>query len=238
MFSDHRFSTVKYWLTNCLAAVAICSAMITSSFGDELILDESLTSFQPVGDFSVSGCLLPIEPEAEGLLNEKGEISTGELYKYFKSKGIDSVNELIFCVDVDPTVERTDYSLQSIVLNIQDVETFEDIERYTLGENSLMLPAYEASVMKPEAQLAIRLPYDFMQRYNANSTERIKLDFALAGEHSKSSFKIGVLPESRSSFPASRFLFLTAFAGFWFVVFVVLFRATNPRTTSDMASAA
>lgn len=202
---------------------------------DELILDETLTNIHSLGDFNVSPCLLPVEPEADGLLNENGEITAGELYSYFDSKGMNSVEEIVFCVDVDPTIKRADCSIESIVLSI------EDVEKYTIGENSLMLPAYEASAMKPEAQLAISLGYDFMKRFNANSTERIRLDFDISGAHSKSSFTIGVLPESRTSFPdASRFFFLFVFACFWGVVFVVLYRATNPRaaTTTDIASAA
>ena len=234
MISDQRISNVKTTLSRLLAIFVWAGLFAVAAPADELILDESLTNFQAVGDFDVSSCNLPVEQEAEGLLDENGEISTGKLYSYFQSKGMDSVNEIVFCVDVDPSGARVDYSLEDIVLSI------EDFGRYTLGENSLMLPAYEASTMKPEAQLAIKLGYDFMQRFDANSTERIKLDFALAGgeERSKTGFTIGVLPETRSSFPVSRFLFLTAFACFWFVVFVVLFRATNPRGTADIASAA
>ena len=206
--------------------------LVTAPRADELILDESLTGIHDVGDFGVSSCILPVEPEAEGLLNEHGEISAGKLWGYFDSKGITSVNELIFCVDVDPTAGRNDYKLDSIVLSIGDIK---ESRIYELGENSLKLPAYEASVMKPEAQLAIKLDYDFMKKFNQNSTERIKIDFAGAD---KSSFKIGVVPQTGSGFDVSRFLFLTAFAGFWFVVFVVLFRATSPRDATDIASAA
>ena len=226
MILHHRLFTAFFLITAAWFGPVVCT-----SHADELVLDESLTSFQSVGDFDVASCNLPVEPEDDGLLNENGEITAGKLYSYFKSKGMESVNEIVFCFDVDPTIERADYSLESIVLSI------EDIEKYTLGENSLKLPAYEASTLKPEAQLAIKLGYDFMKRYNENSTERIKLDYAVAGAHAKPTFKIGVLPESRSSFPASRFFFLTAFAGFWFVVFMVLFRATNPRSATDMVSA-
>ena len=233
MISDLRTSIVNFIPSRILALIICVGFLAGSAPADELILDESLTKFHTVGDFDVCACNLPIEPGAAGLLNENGEISTGALYTYFKDHGMDSVNEIVFCVDVDPALERVDYSLESIVLSI------EDFGSYTLGENSLMLPAYESSKMKPEAQLAIKLGYDFMKQFNADSTERIKLDFALAGDkQSKTGFTIGVLPETRSSFPVSRFMFLTAFAGFWFVVFVVLFRATNPRAAADMASAA
>ena len=231
MFLHLRVSIVNSSWNLFLALLFCCGVFASATSADELILDESLTNFQSVGDFDVSACHLPVEPEADGLLTN-GEITAGQLYTYFKNKGMDSVNEIVFCVDVDPAVQgRTDYALESLELSI------EDIEKYTLGENSLMLPAYEASTMKPEAQLSIKLGYDFMQRFNADSEERIKFDFAVAGQQSKSMFKIGVLPESQSSFDSSRFLFLSAFVGFWLVVFFVLFRATNPKTTTDMASA-
>ena len=234
MFLHLRVSIVNSsW--NCVLALLLCFGFFVSeNSADQLILDESLVNYQSVGDFDVVSCILPVEPELDGLLDENGEISAGDLYRYFDRKGMESVNEIVFCVDVDPTIGgRTDYSLESLVLSI------EDIEKYTLGENSLMLPAYEASTMKPEAQLSIKLDYDFMKRFNENSKERIKFDFAVAGQQSKSMFKIGVLPESQSNFDfSSRFLFLSAFVGFWLVVFFVLFRATNPKTTTDMASPA
>lgn len=226
---DLRFAIVKDCLFVCLSALIFLGPLAAALKADELILDESMTEFHEVGDFDVSTCIIPVKPEADGLLNENGEISTGKLYKYFKSKGITSVHELVFCVDVDPAIKRTDYFLNSIVLSIEDSGS------YTLGENSLKLPAYEASALKPEAQLAVKLEYDFMQVYNENSTQRIKLDI---GGVDKSSFKIGVVPQTSSSFPVSRFLFLTAFAGFWLIVFVVLFRATTPRSPTDMASPA
>lgn len=192
---------------------------------DELILDESLTDVQSVGDFDVWSCKSAVQTDDSGLLDEAGEITTGQLYAFFKKQGITSVDEITLSLDVDPDALRADYALDSIELSIENM-------KYSLGENSLKLPAYEMSSLKPEGQISVKLGYDFMQKFNETSTEKLKFDFAMTDGTDSSILKIAVMPQHAATFSASRLLLLTGFAGFWVAVFFLLFRATAPKAES------
>ncbi len=217
-------------LVRGVAFVLLALFSVGTLKADELILDESLSGFQTVGDFDVSSCATPVAMDQSGLLNEDGEITTGQLYAFYKKQGINSVNEIVLSLDVDPNMVPADYDLDSMEFSIEDL-------KYTLGGNSLRLPAYESSAMKPEAQIAIKLNYDFMQKFNEFSTEKIKFS-AVDGKQEKVPLKVGVTPQHASTFSATRMILLTAFAGFWVFVFMVLFRTTAKSSKPAKARSA
>jgi hypothetical protein len=199
-----------------------------SANADELILDESLTSVQSVGDFDVWSCKSAIQRDDSGLLDSAGEITTGQLYAFFKKQGIRSVDHITLSLDVDPAALRADYALDSIELSIENM-------KYSLGANSLKLPAYEMSALKPEGQISVKLGYDFMQQFNEESTEKLKFDFAMsrgAESADASILSIAVMPQNATSFSFARLFLLIGFSGFWVAVFLLLFRATAPKADS------
>lgn len=218
-----------YALLRCaLILMLVVGVALDSAESDELILDESLTDVHSIGDFDVWSCKSAIPRDDSGLLDEAGEITTGQLYTFFKKQGMTSVDQITFSLDIDPNALRVDYALDSIELSIEDM-------RYSLGANSLKLPAYEISSLKPEGQISIKLGYDFMQHFNEQSSEKLKFHFAMtSGAESTDSsiLKIAVVPQHVASFSASRFLLLIAFAGFWVAVFFLLFRVTAPKAES------
>lgn len=233
-FADlHQLVVTSYqWAIICLIILApsLCQA-------DELILDESFTETQTVGDFDISTYNAPVKLDESGLLDENGVISAGKLYSFFKSQGIDSVDRLNFAFDLAPSIDRSDYQLNSFQLEIEDLKMESGRHLFSLGDqNRLIMPSYEASNLKPEAQIAIQLDYDFMKQFNKNSTEKIKIYYTVDGEKMAVPARIGVLSKGESYSPA-RMFFLLAFAGFWAIVFMVLFRVTTPKPHSAASPA-
>lgn len=198
-----------------------------SVYADEVILDESLTEMQKVGDFDVSTFMSPIDLAQQGLLTDGGEIDAGQLYRYFKSCGLNSVYELNLCLDINSEIQADDnLNLSAIEFRIEDLNSDAD-QIYRLGDNILKLPGYEASDMKPEAGITIKLDYDFMQQFDEYSTEKLK--FTVDGKEIKS-IPVSVAFLARQNyFSLSRLVFVVAFAAFWIFVFMVLFRMTLPR---------
>ncbi|MEM9412876.1 MAG: hypothetical protein AAGA30_17325 [Planctomycetota bacterium] len=205
-------------------------------FGDELILDESLTSSRTLGDFNIATCMCPVEIAHEGLFDTNGEITAGQLYTLFKKQGLESVEELKLCLDLAPEGIRADYNLSAIELRIEDLSSTSEFQSFSLGDNQLLIPGYEASNIKPEAQISIKLDYDFMKQFNESSTEKISFNYSVDGETTSLPMTIGVLSEPNSYSPARAF-FLVSFIGFWIVVFFVLFRVTSPRSENAVYSA-
>lgn len=192
---------------------------------DEVVLDESLTEIQTVGDFDVLTFVSPVDINERGLLTDEGEIEVGKLVAFFRSRGIESVYELNLCLDVDTGIRR-DQQLNSIELIIGDKESRSN-QVYRLGDNILKLPGYEASDFKPEAGLNIKLDFDLMQEFDENSTETIKV--TVDGESGASlPVRVAYLAQA-DYFSISRLTFVLAFATFWVLVFLVLFRVTVPR---------
>ena len=233
------FTDLPKLVTKPFVWFAVCMIMTVSSagFADELILDESLSDTQTVGDFDVSTYSAPVELDESGLLDENGVISAGKLYSFFKNQGIESMYQLNFAFDLPASDKRSDYQLNSINLEIENLTSASESKLFTLGDqNSLIMPSYEASNLKPEAQIGIQLGYDFMKQFNENSTEKIKLNYTVDDETAALPVRIGVLSKGEVYSP-SRMFFLLAFAGFWAVVFMVLFRVTTPKAQNHAYTA-
>lgn len=206
---------------------------------DEVILEESNNVLIRSGDFECRPCMEQVDSGlriVEGLGNNSGEITAGELYRFFKSHGMDSVDRLVLCVDLEGNPLRTDVGFDDFVLTIEDpYQSGEPIRSFSLdrgGDNSLIVPGYETSLLKPEAQLEIPLGYDFMQRFSENSEEVVKLNLQYAG-NLQSDVPLAVyFPAERTLrwFSIPRLLLVVSFAIFWAAIFWVLVRFTLPRT--------
>ena len=216
-----------------LFVVANLAALVGA---DEVILDDRTIAPTSLGDFYCEPCF----ESTPSFDLSRGEITAGELWQYFKDQGINTLDHLIFSVDVIPQeTDAKDFKLDQVVLTIQDpddpnaVITNMSLDRG--GDNLLVLPGQDVTSYKPEAQMQINLGYDFMKQFRPDSTEIVKLNIA-AKDGTPIYAKIGIIGQP-NYFP--KFLFLVGFVIFWIVVFAVLCRFTLPenRTKQGAASA-
>jgi hypothetical protein len=203
--------------------------MAVAAVGDEIIIDnqgESQISFP--GDFRCSSCPTQIN-SAMVLLDQasSGEISAGALWRSLHSQGVDSLDHLTLYLDVEQLDGQSAFDLQSVELKIEDPRgEGELLANFSLGDNSIIVPGFETSSFRPEAKLEIALGYDFMERFSADSQEKIKLDFS-SDSQIASNVKFSIEGSEDSAFSSWNYWLLTAFVGFWIVVFFVLNRITK-----------
>ncbi len=226
---------IRYLLV--LASV-VCASFSVSSIADEVILDDQKFEDIFVGDFSCSpgqyrsGDMFKINPGKQG-------INTGELWTYFKSRGINRMDRLIICMDIDPARETADVDVQQVELTIKDPFGGSTLTSYSLDrdrDNSLIVPAYEASYYRPEAMMKINLGFDFMERFSESSTQEIFFDVKMDEQGTaNSSFYITSTDDSLVALPS--ILVLGLFVAFWVAVFAILFLLTNPAARSKSKNA-
>jgi hypothetical protein len=203
---------------------------------DEFIIDDQATgSSFSLGDFNCSPCPEQVT-RALGIFDHKnsGEVSAGQLWKFFHEQGVDSLDRLTLCLDVDQMDSQFTFELQSINLQIQDpLNRSKMLTNVSLGNNNILVPGNKTSSFKPEAKLEFNLGYDFMERFSADSTEIIKLDFSSNSEFETSPPRFSI-EGNGNVFNRFNVVLLIGFAGFWLLVFFVLNRVTKPL--ADAAS--
>ncbi len=195
---------------------------------DEVIVTGShQTDGITVGDFDCTGCASGTT-NAFSLLAEstEGQVTAGELWKFFRRQGITSVDHLTICLDITPTADATNFGLTDVQLMIED-QNGSVLTSAALGENSLVVPEYEISEFKPEAQLKVALGYDFMKRFSADSNERILLNYSTANSASAPA-QFSVQGENSLLAKSFNYSLLFGFITFWVMVFVLLTRVTRP----------
>jgi hypothetical protein len=235
---------VLSWLVIVALLTALCLFEVSSSSADEVVINESSDSGLSIGDFSCSPVRERVDSAFElfqsqtGLANQNGEVTVdvGELYAFFKSQGITSLDRLVLYVDVSPTQKNADFGLQNMQLSIEDSSQSQVITSFSFRDNNLMVPSYETSARKPEARLEIQLPFDFMTKFSESSTEKLKLNLLVDEKVGSMPFSLTLRGSQSTSFSFSRFFLLLAFAVFWVVVFWVLFRFTVPRTSTNQGN--
>lgn len=197
--------------------------------GDEIVIDNQGDSQISLGDFQCSSCPTQVNSVMDLLSqSQSGEVSAGELWQFFHSQGIDSLDQLTFCLDVDQLDGQSAFDLQSVQLKIEDPRSQgELLTDVSLGNNSIIVPGFETSSFRPEAKLKIDLGYDFMQRFTADSQEKIKLDFSSSNSQLASNVKFSIEGRDSNVFSSWNYWLLAAFIGFWIVVFFFLNRVTK-----------
>lgn len=228
---------VLFLFLSCFVFAA--ASFSTTLSADVVIVEESNNVLTRGGDFECRPCMEQVNSGlsiVEGLGTNSGEVTAGELYRFFKSQGMDSVDRLVLCVDLKGNPLRSDISFDDLVLTIEDPFKSASVRNsFSLdknGDNSLIVPGYETSSMKPEAQLEIPLGYDFMERFSENSEEVVKLNLQYAG-NLQSDIPLAVyFPAERTLrwFSLPRLTLVVSFAVFWAAIFWVLVRFTLPRT--------
>ncbi len=214
--------------------LALCSTLLIGQTGgqllsDEIVIDNQGNSQISLGDFQCSSCPTQVN-SAMGILNraQSGEVSAGELWQFFHNQGVNSLDQLTLCLDVDQLDGQAAFDLQSFELRIEDPSIQgELLTNVSLGNNTIIVPGFETSSFRPEAKLQIALGYDFMQRFTAASQEKIKLDFSSSNGDLTSNVKFSIEGNDNGGFSSWHYWLLAAFVGFWLVVFFVLNRVTK-----------
>jgi hypothetical protein len=70
-----------------------------SSNADEYVINSETSKTQVVGDFACSTCPGPSKSALE-LIQDGGEVTAGEVWQFYHGQGIDSLEQLTLCLDV------------------------------------------------------------------------------------------------------------------------------------------
>ena len=209
-----------------IALVAFLASGFASA--DEIVIGDGTDSSFSLGGFECSSCPNELN-RGVGIFSQdnSGQVSAGELWQYFSDQGIDTLDRLTICLDIEHLENNANFGLSSIEFKIEDpLRQGALLTDVSLGDNTLIVPADETSEFKPEAKLEIILGYDFMERFSAASQEKIQLDFSSdSGLASNAQFSVGA---SEYAFSRFNLLMLISFAAFWAIVFFVLNRVTKP----------
>ena len=200
----------------------------TAVVGDEVVIDRKAPSKVSVGDFDCSKCPNPAKNIFSLIKDSDGDLTAGQLWQFFDSQGVSSVEHLVLCLDVQATDGSTEFGINSVDLTIEDpAQLGMLLTNVSLGDNSLVFPNHDISSFKPEAKLEFALGYDFMERFSADSTAKISLDVSSR----ESSAQPVVSVQGGGSFFGQKFNFylLVVFAVFWSAVFLMLNRFTKPQ---------
>lgn len=202
------------------------------AFADEIVIAEGNANEQTmIGDFVCSPCLVKIGAASYCMSSDAGagvELSAGELWRFFKEQGMDSVNNLEFFVDIDKISEQSKFGLAGFNVQIEAPSSgsqSEYLTDMTMGENSLVVPGYETSSLKPEAKISFDLGYDFMEQFSSTSTEKVVFNFTSNDASVAPTF---MLASNKSIFSSGHLGLLFGFIVFWGLVFMGVNKFVKP----------
>ncbi|MCP4479995.1 MAG: hypothetical protein GY818_18080 [Planctomycetaceae bacterium] len=203
-----------------------------SSSADEYVINSETSETHVVGDFACSTCPGPSKSALE-LIQDGGEVTAGEVWQFYHGQGIDSLEQLTLCLDVQHGDRTGTAGIRSLKLTIEDPESVElFLTDVSLGEHSLTIPNYEIAAFKPEAYLELELGYDFMKRFNADSQEKVSVKVSTEDGSQLSVMVIG----QNNLFTANLDpISLGLFAIFWVLVFLALYNLTQPANKRPQA---
>lgn len=192
---------------------------------DEVVIDDSSTNGEiQLGDYNCT----PYRVGASSNFPMADQsITAGELWSFFDEQGLDSVESIVICVDIDRLPADQQLGLNTMDLLIEEPTENRSLCSYTMGGNSLVLPGGFTKSHSAEFRFEVDLGYDFMQKYSRSSTEKVKLNVAL-DDQVEGSYPAFFIEGNRSLFSLPNFLLLGCFGFFWVVVFWVLKRMTLP----------
>lgn len=200
---------------------------------DQIVVPESTDETVRVGSIECSACL-DKAPSAMDVLTgqSNGEVTAGDLWKFFRAQGVTSMDQLTLCLDCDPADLDGPTGLEAIDISAFELKIEDPSNRdvlltdVNLGSNTLVLNNSAFDSTRPEARLAVSLGYDFMERFSADSREKVSMNIA---SESSSGFLPRISIESGSTmFSNSNMVTLFAFVAFWTVVFTVVNIVTKP----------
>ena len=197
-----------------------------SCIADEVVLDDSRSNGEiQLGDYN---CTPYRVGASSNFPMPEDSITAGELWTFFEEQGLDSVESIVICVDIDRLPADQQLGLKSLDLLIEEPTDNLAHCSYTLGGNSLVFPGGNTKPHSAECRFRVELGYDFMQKYSSSSTEKVQLNVGLDEQYSGSSPAF-FIEGNRSMFTLPNFLLLGCFGLFWVAVFWGLKRATLPK---------
>ncbi len=214
---------------------------IVPANADEVILERSKSEPHIIGDFTLS---TPTSPNLHSVSlhcvgcdeDQTGvySISAGEIWTFFKQQGIESADRLTLLIDVDRSRIVSDPQLNSVNIRLQDNNRIVNLA--SLGENNrFVIKSSDVIRFKPEVQLEIGLGFDFMQRFSADSQERIILTSNVQGLIDPESARI-TIQGKRRAYNLPNIFSLVAFVVFWGILFLMLRRSTRRKEILQPAS--
>lgn len=221
---------------HALAFLLVALFAVSTIQADEVIIEEggSLGKVE-CGDYFCSPCVSKLGG-AYVIRNENDgqiiEMTAGELWQYFDRQGFRSVNKLSLFLDLDRLSSDTEYNLSKLNVQIQSpAGTL--LTDANLGSDGLIVPGYETSSSRPEAQLSFNLGYDFMELFSSESTELVRVSI----ESPASGSPTFLLTADDNVFGRTNLGNLFFFVMFWGIVFLVVLRWMKPVRSQAPAKA-
>lgn len=162
-------------------------------------------------------------------------ITAGDLWSFFQRQGLEKVESIVLFLDVNKFDDPESITIKSIEFRIEPANPTLPVTTSALSEsNLLVIPGYDSLSSLPEARLEIPLEFDFMQRFSAESRDRVFLKIAYDAPvgHAPNFFIAG--QQNWITLPS--FTLLLGFVAFWGILFFALARLTlksTPATASD-----
>ncbi len=162
-------------------------------------------------------------------------ITAGDLWSFFQRQGLEKVESIVLFLDVNKFDDPESITIKSIEFRIEPANPTLPVTTSALSEsNLLVIPGYDSLSSLPEARLEIPLEFDFMQRFSADSRDRVFLKIAYDAPvgHAPNFFIAG--QQNWITLPS--FTLLLGFVAFWGILFFALARLTlksTPATASD-----
>ena len=174
------------------------------------------------------GKILPLLHSGE-LGQADQSITAGELWSFFQRQGLEKVESIILFLDVNKFEDPASITIKSIEFRIEPTNAMLPVTTSTLSENNrLVIPGYDSLSNLPEARLEIPLEFDFMQRFSADSRDRVFLKIAYDAPVGNAPNFFVAGQQNLISLPS--FTLLAGFIAFWGVVFYALARMTLKST--------
>ena len=217
-------------------AVAFSLIGLTAS-ADQVIVDrDPEMSVSLSDDVECSACDGGLTQSAIEILTSEagGEVTAGQLWKFLKAQGVDSMDELTIQLDIDPdkasnTADGSSIDISSLKLQIENPIGIQgpatDVQ---FGDKQVLFPSESRNADSADMQLAVKLHYDFMERFSADSKEKIKLNVAGSGLMPSIS-----IAKKTETLRALNWPLLIGFCVFWVGVFTFVNWLTKPKAMGN-----
>jgi hypothetical protein len=224
--SNGRQLVAKFCLTMAVALTPV------HANADQVVVDsDPTTSVSLTDDVECSACESGLTPSAIEVLTSGagGEVTAGQLWSFFKAQGVDSMDELTLHLDIDPdkvatTTSGSSIDISSLQLQIENPNGGQGLATdVQIGDKQVLLPAAPENGANADMQLAVKLHYDFMERFSADSKEKIKLNVSGSGLMPSIS-----ISKKTESLRALNWPLLIGFSAFWLGVFSIVNWFTRP----------
>jgi len=229
-YSITSFVSSRLLVTMAVAILASCTS--ADVFADQVIVDsDPEASVALSDDVDCSACDGELTRSAIEVLTggAGGEVTTGQLWKFFKAQGVDSMDELTLHLDLAPEngVSSTGGSSIDISTLQFQIENPSGMQGFAtdvnIGDKQVLLPTPSTDPNVADMQLAVKLHYDFMERFSADSKEKVKLNVSGSGLMPSIS-----IARKSESLRVMNWPVLIGFTVFWFGVFGLVNWLTKP----------